>query len=380
MRDEAKPDPWLLILPPDRNPASQRRILGLPAARFFGGRPAQQGLGRISSLPATADETPLRFSADPASWIGAVAMAGTVSELKFLVPWGHIAAKAWGSPKGRPVLCIHGWLDNAGTFNRLIPLLPTDCYYVAIDLVGHGFSSHRPAGLPYNFMDYVGDVRRVAAALKWDRFTVIGHSMGGSVAGLFSCVFPELVEKLILLESYGFYPLTKDSKILHSARAVTEYLLKSESSSHLSSNVHTPEAALQRLLEANSNLTEETGKILLERGVTEVAGGFVFTRDMRIHMLFCNSMPMDYVINFLKRIQADILMITTRDGLFMKESEMFPRNFLVQVLEGYRTFLKERFNRVIVPGNHFVHLNEPEVVSGIISTFINKDLSPKARL
>jgi len=38
-----------------------------------------------------------------------------------------------------------------------------DCYYVAMDFPGHGLSSHRPAGSHYHFLDYVSDVRRVAA-------------------------------------------------------------------------------------------------------------------------------------------------------------------------------------------------------------------------
>uniref|UniRef100_A0A8C4JD41 Serine hydrolase like 2 n=1 Tax=Dromaius novaehollandiae TaxID=8790 RepID=A0A8C4JD41_DRONO len=108
------------------------------------------------------------------------------SEVKFPVPWGHVAAKAWGPPQGHPVLCLHGWLDNANTFDRLIPLLPTDHRYVAMDFSGHGLSSHRPAGLPYHFLDYVSEVCRVAGALQWRRFTLMGHSMGGSVAGMVS--------------------------------------------------------------------------------------------------------------------------------------------------------------------------------------------------
>lgn len=85
------------------------------------------------------------------------------------------------------MLCLHGWLDNANTFDKLIPLLPrgrsgssgwlvlcsraahlitlslSGCYYVAMDFSGHGLSSHRPAGCSYHFLDYVTDVRRVAA-------------------------------------------------------------------------------------------------------------------------------------------------------------------------------------------------------------------------
>lgn len=47
-----------------------------------------------------------------------------VSEISVPVPWGQIRGKAWGPDHGRPVLCLHGWADNCGTFNTLIPLLP----------------------------------------------------------------------------------------------------------------------------------------------------------------------------------------------------------------------------------------------------------------
>ncbi|XP_050770981.1 serine hydrolase-like protein 2 isoform X3 [Gymnogyps californianus] len=206
------------------------------------------------------------------------------SELKFPVPWGHVAAKAWGPLEGHPVLCLHGWLDNANTFDKLIPLLPKDYYYVAMDFSGHGLSSHRPAGSPYYFLDYVSDVRRVAAALQWRRFTVMGHSMGGSVGGMFCFLYPEMVDKLILLESLGFLLAPEDTEAwLKSKRMVIDTLLSLEAKQQ-APKARSPEAALHRLLEANGHLTAEGGAILLQRGATETPAGLVYNRDMRVHM------------------------------------------------------------------------------------------------
>ncbi|XP_062989706.1 serine hydrolase-like protein 2 [Elgaria multicarinata webbii] len=299
-------------------------------------------------------------------------MAGMVSELKFLVPWGHLAAKAWGSPQGRPVVCLHGWQDNANTFSRLIPLLPKDCYYMAVDLGGHGLSSHRPAGYPYHFLDYVNDVRRVVAALNWSQFSLMGHSLGGVVAGMFACVFPEMVDKLILLESFG--PGPKDwGKMLKLKRMVIEKLLEFEANQQHPPKVRSPQEALQRLLEANKHLTEESGNILLQRGAMEVSGGLVYNRDVRIAM----QIPWDENLNILKAIQADVLLITAQSGISSGSYYAVPDD---QLQETFRTFLKERFHFVRVAGNHFVHLNEPEVVAGIISTFLSKDQHLKANL
>jgi pimeloyl-ACP methyl ester carboxylesterase len=50
------------------------------------------------------------------------------------------------------VLAVHGWMDNAGTFDKLFPLLPRSLYIMAIEMPGHGRSSHFPAGMPYHYI------------------------------------------------------------------------------------------------------------------------------------------------------------------------------------------------------------------------------------
>ncbi|XP_052863919.1 probable serine hydrolase [Anopheles cruzii] len=57
-----------------------------------------------------------------------------VEEVEIPVPWGIVAGKWWGSRLKQPVLAIHGWQDNAGSFDRLCPLLPAEISILAIDL------------------------------------------------------------------------------------------------------------------------------------------------------------------------------------------------------------------------------------------------------
>ncbi|XP_032545016.1 serine hydrolase-like protein 2 isoform X2 [Chiroxiphia lanceolata] len=287
------------------------------------------------------------------------------SELKFPVPWGHVAAKAWGPLEGHPVLCLHGWLDNANTFDKLIPLLPRGCYYVAMDFSGHGFSSHRPAGCPYHFLDYVIDVRRVAD--------------GGAVAGMFCFLYPEMVDKLILLESLGFLLAPEDTEAwLKSKRRVIDRLLSLEAKEQ-TPKARSPEAALQRLLEANSHLTAEGGAILLQRGATETPAGLVYNRDMRARMQSRESLTVDQCVKLLQKIQDRVLIIVSQDGLLVPHKLHCRNHFVKALREAFESTLKEHIQLVEVPGSHFVHLNEPEVVSGIISNFLTAQ-NTRARL
>ena len=47
-------------------------------------------------------------------------------DIKIPVPWGHIAGKEWGSSSGEPWIALHGWLDNCGSFDTLIPHFPEE--------------------------------------------------------------------------------------------------------------------------------------------------------------------------------------------------------------------------------------------------------------
>jgi pimeloyl-ACP methyl ester carboxylesterase len=106
-----------------------------------------------------------------------------------------------GEQTSKPLLvALHGWLDNSASFVPLAPYL-THFQLVCIDLPGHGHSDHKST--PYVFVDWLDDLYQIAQAAGWTAFTLLGHSLGALIASAYAGVFPEQVERLILLEGLG---------------------------------------------------------------------------------------------------------------------------------------------------------------------------------
>ncbi|XP_020794212.1 serine hydrolase-like protein [Boleophthalmus pectinirostris] len=293
-----------------------------------------------------------------------------VTELSVPVPWGEIRGKVWGPEHGRPVLCIHGWADNCGTFNTLIPLLPKECRYVAVDLAGHGLSSHRPPGVFYTFPSYVVDVCRVVKALQWDRFSIIGHSMGGNIAGMYSALYPEMVDAVVLLDSFGFLPTDQKEIAKAMKQGIEELLMFEKKSEEKKEKIYTYEEAVKRLLEANPTLSNESVQILLERGLVKTDGGFTFSRDFRINLKNIVRISLEQSLEMQSRIQATVLVILAEDGFEKMFSEEQQKKFSA-LLQGFR----DRNHKVVtVPGDHHVHLNNPEYVAPLVSDFLQSNV------
>jgi hypothetical protein len=87
---------------------------------------------------------------------------------------GVLAGRWWGDRSVQPVVGLHGLEDNANSFATLAPLLDVPSF-LAIDMMGHGLSSHLTAVGPYHLLDFVVLLRRIADHLKWTKLSLIGN-------------------------------------------------------------------------------------------------------------------------------------------------------------------------------------------------------------
>lgn len=104
------------------------------------------------------------------------------------------------SKKGRPIVCLHGWLDHGAAFTEVARNQPGR--WIALDQRGFGQSDHIGAGGYYHFADLIPDVDALVRELG-EPVNLIGHSMGGTVASIYAAVRPENVHRLVVAEGLG---------------------------------------------------------------------------------------------------------------------------------------------------------------------------------
>lgn len=102
-----------------------------------------------------------------------------------------------------PLLLIHGYQASSESFNKILPYLSEKYRVIAIDLIGFGLSDKSP-NLDYSDENMAKLCNQLMKHLGHDKYYVLGHSMGGEVALTISTLFPEKVQKLVLVDVVEF--------------------------------------------------------------------------------------------------------------------------------------------------------------------------------
>lgn len=124
----------------------------------------------------------------------------TAADVRTAVMHGHHLSYV-DSGRGPAVLFIHGLLGSNRHWEHLIRTLGTEHRVIAPDLFGHGASA-KPMG-DYSLGAHAATLRDLLEELGIDRVTLVGHSLGGGIALQFCYLFPQRVDRLVLVSSGG---------------------------------------------------------------------------------------------------------------------------------------------------------------------------------
>ncbi len=279
----------------------------------------------------------------------------SVQELTIDVPHYSIAAISWGPEDGKPILALHGWLDNAASFLPLKPYLE-NFRFVAIDLPGHGFSSHLPQGTYLHLIDYVAHVVNVMDSLGWQKCSLLGHSLGAGVASMVAGVIPDRIEKLGLIDGVG--PITANPEQLPELMrdSIIEYANIAKRQPRVFANKE--EAINARLMASKMHLNSV--KLLIERGLKIHEKGFTWRTDQRLLFTPLAMLTEEQVKPFLQNITCPTTLLRPALGWPYDEKLFDQRIKYIKDITIHR-----------IPGEHHIHMDHPELAGKILEDFFN---------
>ena len=279
-------------------------------------------------------------------------------EFSLDIPAVAIRGLRGGRPGGPRVLALHGWLDNAASFLPLAPYLG-EVDLVAPDLPGHGHSGHLPPGVEYTFAGAVHDVLDIADALGWERFGLLGHSMGAGIACLVAAGCPQRVERLVVIEALGALPEdpARTAERLREAVAARRALRGKRLRVFADA-----EPAVRARMQANG-LSAASARLLVERGLAEVEGGAAWSSDPRLTVPTMTRMTDAQVDDLVAGIGCPTRVIYADP----------PQPYLPEPERSRRAGLLPRGELAVLPGGHHLHMEDPAAVAAAIGDFFLRD-------
>ena len=272
-----------------------------------------------------------------------------------------VAYKEWGEESDlTPVLLVHGWLDNANSFDLVLSDLDLNRRFVALDLPGHGHSDHKPEGQLYHFLDGVGDLRRVIEALGFKKVILVGHSLGAALSSTFSSIYPELVEKVCLIEAVG--PIASEEK--DSARQLKDSIDKQIKGTGLNMTTYDElEDMVAARQKGIGGLSYEASRKLVERSHKETENGFIWSTDPRLRLPSPMRLSESQVEGILSKLSVPLKIIVAQKSLI-------PKPIIEQRLSYF-----DSPEYVTLPGGHHLHMEESaSQVAQELDVFINGSL------
>ncbi|QIZ76745.1 alpha/beta fold hydrolase [Ferrimonas lipolytica] len=272
----------------------------------------------------------------------AMAPCDTQRQCVFELDGLTLAGQYWGDENAPLVVAVHGWLDNSESFAPIAPAMVAGGYQLlALDWTGHGYSGHRGQAASYTFLEYLYELHQVLLQLPKKPVCLMGHSMGGILAGLYLGTYPEQCDSLVVIEALG--PLTQpvDQTTAQIRRGIDSRLRARSPSTDLD---------VDDLVQARKKLTdlpEALLRPLIVRNLQQLDGKWRWRSDPRLRLRSLIMMNDQQAQQVTESITAPTLILLGEDG-FEALQQAWP----------LRAKWFSNSHMAMVPGGHHCHMTD----------------------
>ena len=214
----------------------------------------------------------------------------------------------WGNEQSPLLILVHGMHDHARSWDWIARGLCDQWHVVAVDLRGHGDSDWSPEGA-YHTAYYLEDFVRLTEALGEEKFSIIAHSLGGNPSARFAGLYPERVNKLVLVDGMGpTRPALETWDKQGNLNRSRDWLEKRQAA-YLKEprRFDSVNNAVQRMMQVHKNLSSEQAQHLTVYGLRQHGIQYGWKYDPRAGLFH----PEDFAIHlreYWKEITADALL------------------------------------------------------------------------
>ena len=228
-----------------------------------------------------------------------------------------------GDPGQETFVFVHGNRDHCHSWDLLLESFDKAGFvvphFVALDLRGHGDSGWVGRERGYRHEDFVLDVVGLLRHLEKDAVTLVGHSLGGSMAVMFAGALPEKVKRLVIIEAAGPYGRTEQE-----APELFGRWTKDDGSDTILTYYATVGQAAEAIQKRFPLIPNRAAMHAARHGTRLTPHGWVWKYDPRARNPSYSSFSETQVQAFIERIDCPTLLVYGSDSGY-KESPRFSR-------------------------------------------------------
>jgi pimeloyl-ACP methyl ester carboxylesterase len=270
----------------------------------------------------------------------------------------------WGRDGAPTIFMLHGWMDMSASFQFVVDCLQGDWHVIAPDWRGFGLSARAQADT-YWFPDYVADLDFLLDHYAPGQAVhLLGHSMGGNVAGIYAGARPARVGKLINLEGFGL----PDSKPEQWPGRLAQWLDQLHERPEMRGYASLDEVAA-RLQKTNPRLPQDRAAFLAQHWSAQDGAGQWHILGDPAHK---QNGPLLYhaeeVLACWRNIAAPVLWVEADDTNMWRW--MGPKEQARAEVDRRLGHLRKVTPRMMPDAGHMLHHDQPELLARMIEEFL----------